>query len=88
MPTTPTWDGLLEATPLNLAKLFERLRGAVAGLPAGSGIQEAEQAAEAELAQALTPENIAASFAAAGKALVQLAATGSGPVEKSPTDLA
>lgn len=84
----PSWDDLVAATPLNLKKLFEGIDAARAQLPADATIDQWKQVAEEKLGEAFTETNLIEAGKTALTQLRELAMTGSGPVEKGPTDLA
>jgi len=84
----PSWDDVLAGTPLNMEKILETIHKAVGALPSGFGAEELAAVIEGNVAQAFSIENLLAAKAKVATDLVAFfAAGGSGPVEKSPTDL-
>ena len=88
MPTNPSWDDVLEDTPLNMGKILEAIHAAVSKLPAGFGAEQLEATVSAKVAEAFSLDNLLSARANIVPALSAfVAAGGVGPVEKSPTDL-
>jgi hypothetical protein len=89
MPNTvPSWDDVLDKTPLNMGGILDAIRAAVSKLPTGFGAEEVEATVRAKVTEAFSLENLLSARANVVPALTAfVAAGGAGPVEKSPTDL-